>query len=88
MLRENIANGQSNDEYVTIIFELCGIKETWTQPEIGKWVSDQVELRNNLRELVQLIKNRVVQNVHDHQKMESATEFIKMWIEFKKNEVG
>jgi hypothetical protein len=59
---DTTANGQSDGEYATVILEICGIKEEWSQPEPGKWVSSVRETREVLEQLVRLIKTRTVKN--------------------------
>jgi hypothetical protein len=69
---DTTANGQSDGEYATVILEICGIKEEWSQPEPGKWVSSVRETREVLEQLVRLIKTRTVKNVRDHDRGERA----------------
>jgi hypothetical protein len=69
---DTTANGQSDGEYATVILEICGIKEEWSQPEPGKWVSSVREMREALEQLVRLIKTRTVKNVKEHEWAERA----------------
>jgi hypothetical protein len=83
-VNENFAKGQSNPEYVTGIFNIVGIEEEWTQPELGKWISSERTKRDKLEEVVQLIKVRTVQNVKDHQEGEEAVEWINDFLDHNK----
>jgi hypothetical protein len=69
---DTTANGQSDGEYATVILRICGVKEEWSQPEPGKWVSSVREMREALEQLVRLIKRRTVKNVNDHERAERA----------------
>lgn len=81
---ENFAKGQSNPEYVTGIFNIVGIKEIWTQPERGVWVTSERAKRDKLESMVQLIKVRTAQNVKDHQECEKSVEWVKDWLDHQK----
>ena len=77
---ETRANGQSDPEYVTVIFNTLGIKEVWSEAELGKWISSHKEQRDALESLVRLIKSRQVDNVLWHQKAEEACDYIQDWL--------
>jgi len=77
---DKIANGQSDPEYVTVIFNTLGIQEVWSEAEPGKWVSSHKEQRDKLESLVRLIKTRQVENVLWHQKAEEAVEWAQDWL--------
>lgn len=74
------AKGQSDPEYVTVIFDMLGIEEVWSEAEPGKWVSSHKEQRDALEGLVRLIKSRQVENVLWHQKAEEAVDYIQNWL--------
>lgn len=77
---ENRAKGQTDPEYVTVIFNTLGIEEVWSEVEPGKWVSSQKDKRDSLEGLMRLIKSRQVENVLWHQKAEEAVDYIQDWL--------
>jgi hypothetical protein len=87
---KNVAVGQSNSEYVTVIFQLCDIEERWSYipetPTAGKWVSSQQDLRDRMQELVQLIKSRTTKNVLDHLEADKSVTKFQDWL--KRNQDG
>jgi hypothetical protein len=77
---ENRAKGQTDPEYVTVIFNTLGIEEVWSEVELGKWISSQKAKRDSLESLVRLIKSRQVENVLWHQSAEEAVGWIQDWL--------
>lgn len=84
LVNGDIAHGQSDPEYATVILKLCGIKEEWKQegtPPRQVWVSSVAQLRKNLQELVRLIKVRTAKNVQDHAEARRAIGMVQRFIE-------
>lgn len=77
---KTICNGQSNAEYATAIFKFCGIEEYWTQVDKSHWESSVGELRHKLAQLIQLIKERVVENVHAKLEAAKAADRVKRFL--------
>jgi len=77
----NMANGNSDPEWGTVILAICGIKEVWSEVESGKWVSDKAEIRGRIELAVAEIKRRTVENVKAHKEMEEATMWIQEWLD-------
>ena len=81
----NCARGQTNAEYATVLLRICGVKEEWTQPELGVWVSSIPEIRKDLEAVIQEIKRRTVENVEWHLRGENAVKSFRRFIEQEKS---
>jgi uncharacterized protein YPO0396 len=75
-----IASGQTDAEYATVLLRICGVEERWASDGPAVWTSSVADVRRQVEYVVSLIKRRTVANVDAHLRVADAPGFAQQFL--------